>query len=111
MKLSGEEFLRVSQLKPEHFGTGGVPSIGVITTAPARRGHSVDGDFTLAPGRRDGDEAHARRLAEGVEGSGLDMRDEVVASLRERIEAGTYAVNGEQIAEMMIRRMMADRVR
>ena len=40
-----------------------------------------------------------------------DVREDVVASLRERIEAGTYSVSGEQIAEMMIRRMLADRVR
>ena len=40
-----------------------------------------------------------------------DVREDVVASLRERIEAGTYLVSGEQIAEMMIRRALADRVR
>jgi anti-sigma28 factor (negative regulator of flagellin synthesis) len=40
-----------------------------------------------------------------------DVREEIVASLRARIEAGTYFVSGDQIAEMMLRRLLADRVR
>ncbi len=40
-----------------------------------------------------------------------ETRDQIVASLRERIEAGTYYVSGTMIAEMMIRRLLADRVR
>ena len=40
-----------------------------------------------------------------------DTRDQIVASLKERIESGTYQVSGEQIAEMMVRRALADRMR
>jgi negative regulator of flagellin synthesis FlgM len=40
-----------------------------------------------------------------------DTRDQIVASLKERIESGTYHVSGEQIAEMMVRRALADRMR
>lgn len=40
-----------------------------------------------------------------------DVREGIVASLRERIESGTYFVNAETIAEMMIRRTVADRLR
>ncbi len=104
MKLSGEEFLRVSQLRPEHFATNVASAMGVITTAPARTGVSVRD--LVSPAH----EAEARRVAELVDAAD-DVREDVVASLRERIEAGTYKVSGEQIAEMLIRRMMADRVR
>lgn len=40
-----------------------------------------------------------------------DTREQIIASLKERIEAGTYQVSGEQIAEMMVRRALADRLR
>lgn len=40
-----------------------------------------------------------------------DVREQIVASLKERIESGTYQISGEQIAEMMIRRSLADRIR
>lgn len=40
-----------------------------------------------------------------------DTREQIVASLKERIESGSYHVTGEQIAEMMVRRALADRLR
>jgi anti-sigma28 factor (negative regulator of flagellin synthesis) len=40
-----------------------------------------------------------------------DVREGIVASLRERIESGTYFVDAETIAEMMIRRTVADQLR
>ncbi len=40
-----------------------------------------------------------------------DTRDQIVASLKERIESGAYHVSGVQIAEMMVRRALADRMR
>lgn len=52
----------------------------------------------------------ARRVAESLEAA-TDVREDIVASLQERIEAGTYQVSGEAIAEMMIRRSLADRIR
>jgi anti-sigma28 factor (negative regulator of flagellin synthesis) len=66
--------------------------------------------------------ANAYRSVPSVDKEGLDValsaiaqqsdvRDQVVASLRERIESGSYFVSGEQIAEMMIRRRIADQVR
>ena len=39
------------------------------------------------------------------------VRDDVVAELRARIEAGEYNPTGSEIAEAMIRRAIADRVR
>jgi len=40
-----------------------------------------------------------------------DVREEIVGELRQKIEKGEYKVSGEEIAEMMIRRLRADRVR
>lgn len=50
-------------------------------------------------------EAVAERLC-----AGDDVREELVLSLKERIDAGNYSVSGEEIAEMMVRRAMADRL-
>lgn len=38
-------------------------------------------------------------------------RDDYVAELKARIDAGTYHPTGEEIADAMIRRTIADRVR
>lgn len=38
-------------------------------------------------------------------------REEMVNDLRARIEAGTYQVTGPEIADAMIRRSIADRIR
>lgn len=40
-----------------------------------------------------------------------DTRDEIVEELRKRIEGGDYKVSGEDVAEMMMRRRAADRLR
>lgn len=40
-----------------------------------------------------------------------DVRESLVHDLRERIERGEYKVSAEEIAEMMLRRLAADRMR
>ena len=40
-----------------------------------------------------------------------DTRDELVEDLKRRIQNGEYDVSGEEIAEMMMRRLAADRIR
>lgn len=114
MKLSGEQVLRVAQLGPMVFAPGAgsssgsaavatLPSVGTIATAPARRPALPVGDsFPVSE--------EARRVA-GLAAEGEEVREQVVASLRAQIEAGDYFVTGEQIAEMMVRRFLADRVR
>jgi len=37
-----------------------------------------------------------------------DVREDLVASLRERIQNGTYLVDSKQVAEMILRRAAAD---
>ncbi len=38
-------------------------------------------------------------------------REEMIASLKARIEAGEYNPSGQEIADSMVRRMLADRIR
>jgi flagellar biosynthesis anti-sigma factor FlgM len=40
-----------------------------------------------------------------------DTREEIVQDLKKRIESGEYKVSGEEIADMMMRRRAADRIR
>lgn len=40
-----------------------------------------------------------------------DVREELVEALKARIESGDYQVSGEEIADLMIRRAYADRIR
>ncbi len=40
-----------------------------------------------------------------------ETRDEIVQELKERISKGEYNVSGEDIAEMMLRRRAADKIR
>ncbi|MDX1931509.1 MAG: flagellar biosynthesis anti-sigma factor FlgM [Capsulimonadales bacterium] len=101
MQLSRDEFLRISQLEPTRSVLTGI-AIGNIATAPVRRTGVAESISSV------GEEA--REIAERVEMQ-PDQREDIVASLRNRIEAGTYLVSGEQIAEMLVRRLMADRVR
>lgn len=41
----------------------------------------------------------------------MSDREEMIADLRARIQAGTYNPTGDEIADTMIRRAIADRVR
>ena len=47
----------------------------------------------------------ARKVAD------MPDRDEMVASIKARIEAGDYNVSGEDVADAMIRRAIADKVK
>ena len=40
-----------------------------------------------------------------------DTRDEIVEDLRRKIKSGEYKVSGQEVAEMMLRRRAADRIR
>ena len=40
-----------------------------------------------------------------------DVREDLVQELRERIQRGEYNISADEIAEMMLRRLAADRIR
>ena len=101
MRVSGEEYLRVSHLMQVGRRSGDITLKG-IATAPARGSSAERGEFS--PEARE-----VQRVVGSIE-KDPEIREDVVAGLRERIESGTYRVTGEQIAEMMLRRFLADHV-
>ncbi|MHB9035072.1 MAG: flagellar biosynthesis anti-sigma factor FlgM [Armatimonadota bacterium] len=40
-----------------------------------------------------------------------DTRDDIVNELKKRIEKGEYKIDGKEVADMMMRRLEADRIR
>ncbi len=54
---------------------------------------------------------HGMAVAELALAEVADIREEYVKDLKERIERGEYRVSGEEIAEMMLRRRAADKIR
>lgn len=106
MRVSGEEFLRLSQLRPGRAGAGVVAAgAGVLASAPLYSSVAAPAPMDLHLL----EEAH--HVADRLHEQGSDVREDVVASLRARVESGSYQVSGEQVAEMMIRRLIADRIR
>ena len=110
MMVSGAEYLKVSLLRPDRSAMqesgDSRPDLGNIGVARNNPLAGGQGEM-VSPAMVFTAEAH--RVADLVE-EVADVRDEIVESLRSRIESGSYKVSGEQIAEMMIRRMLADRV-
>lgn len=101
MRVSGQEYLRASQIRQVRR-VADVPEMDSITTASVRGSSAAQVDFS----------AMAKEIQQVVGSVAREpqIREEVVARLRERIESGTYQVSGEQIGEMMLRRFIADRV-
>jgi len=54
---------------------------------------------------------HGMAVAEEALKNIPDIREDIVEELKKRIENGEYKVSGEEIAEMMMRRRAADRIR
>ena len=105
MRVSGEECLRISQIRPTDRVVS-TASLGAVATASNHRGAVATAYKSEVAVRGEGLAAAVTAVVQAPE-----SRDQVVSSLRERIEAGAYVVSGEQIAEMMIRRLIADQIR
>ena len=105
MMLSGEECLRVSHLLSGRPVSRSV-SLSSIATAPAR---GIPAGVEMAARRRESsvESKEVQDVVQKISGE-PEVREDVVAQLRERIENGTYFVTGEQIGEMMLRRFIAD---
>ncbi len=54
---------------------------------------------------------HGMAVAEEALKNIPDIREDIVEELKKRIENGEYEVSGEEVAEMMMRRRAADRIR
>ncbi|MBC8065361.1 MAG: flagellar biosynthesis anti-sigma factor FlgM [Chlorobia bacterium] len=58
---------------------------------------------------READEKLAQQVTQDV--LAMSDREDMIADLKSRIEAGTYNPTGDDIADTMIRRSIADRIR
>lgn len=101
MQLSHEEYLRVSRMSQSLAEA--TPNVGRMATASTRRGNSAEENLIIGT-------PDVRRVTEALE-QAADVREDIVASLRARIESGEYQVSGEAVADMLVRRLLVDQVR
>lgn len=65
-------------------------------------------DYTIPASNREMN-AEAERIVKIVEAE-PDVREEIVASLRARIESGAYSIGSEMIAERMMERALGNQM-
>lgn len=132
MQMTGEDLVRASLFVEAHHGSDSAATVGApanINSGAADRAAwvrvSQNGRIATAPNTPRptsvpsiiGNEPISNETRSEIEHivheteSVSDVREGIVASLRERIESGTYFVDSETIAEMMIRRTVADQLR
>lgn len=102
MKISNTESLRAGQ---------------IATVTPAQR---VSAPEKTGPAGSTGTPAatlelspHAQTLAAAMQAvnAAPETRDDLVTKLRQQVSSGTYNVSGSDIADQMVRRAQADRIR
>jgi hypothetical protein len=102
MQLSREEYLRISQVRAD-FWNRQVAAASLFASSPLQYGELAENLFSTRA-------EEARHLANSLTETS-EIREDIVASLRSRIESGSYDVSGEAVAEMIFRRCIADQVR
>lgn len=104
MKISNLESLRASQTDAVARPTS------VTGTSPIPSGTSGQVGTPAAQVELSS-QAQALASAKAAVEAAPDTRDDLVAKLKAQIDGGTYQVSGNDIAEQMIRRAQADRIR
>ena len=103
MQISNNETLRANQI-------GAVtPATGVAGRAPAQT-PATEAAMPAAQVELSA-QAQALASAKAAVDAAPDTRDDLVAKLKSQVDAGTYTVSGKDIAEQMLRRAQADRLR
>ena len=102
MQLSDEEYVRVSH--------AWLTSHATVTTDFETFTHAQPIVRVIEPRSPKPDTEEMNRAIDAVNQQ-PDVRESIVASLRSQIEAGNYAVSGDQIAQMMVRRFVGDTLR
>ena len=103
MQISNIETLRANQ-------------IGAVTPAKGLTGHTptpTESAEAAAPAAQVelSSQAQALASAKAAVDAAPETRDALVAKLKSQVDAGTYKVSGKDIAEQMLRRARADRLR
>ena len=108
MKISNIESIRAGQIAP----VGTAPSVApAARSADAGSGAAPAATVELSPQAQalSAAKAEAARFAPAV-AAVPDTRDTLVTDLKARIDAGTYHVSGNDIADQIVRRAQADRL-
>jgi negative regulator of flagellin synthesis FlgM len=103
MKISMEEVGRALQIQSIIEAAGKRPDGNGGSTA-------VEGHAPASSVEVSGKAQEIQRVKKLVDNT-PDVREELVQSLKERIENGTYNVSGADIADLIVRRSFADRIR
>lgn len=100
MKISDLESLKAS-------ASMGTPEARILPTdrSKGRAGSRTGASRRLTPLEK------GMEVAEAALANVPDTRDEIVSELKERIQKGEYKVSGKEVAEMMLRRRAADKIR
>ncbi len=69
----------------------------------------IESEEGFEPSPRAGDEPLIKQLAQEI--MAMPDREDRVVELKARIDAGAYQVSGEEIADAIVRRAIADRVK
>jgi negative regulator of flagellin synthesis FlgM len=102
MKISVEEVSRLLASAPaERSAARASGRVAVSRLEESSRGHEAAHIEVSSTAQ---EVQQVRRIVNNLP----DVREERVAALKAQIESGTYNVSGEDIADLMIRRTLAD---
>jgi len=104
MKISNLESLRASQVDTVSRPAG-VSGASPVPAESAGRAATPAASVELSS------QAQAIASAKAAVEAAPDTRDDLVANLKAQIDGGTYQVSGRDVAEQMLRRAQADRIR
>ena len=104
MKISNLESLRASQTDAV-ARPAGVTGVSPLPTGAAGQAGAPAAQVELSS------QAQALASAKAAVEATPDTRDDLVAKLKAQIDGGTYQVSGADIADQMLRRAQADRIR
>jgi len=103
MRIQGDESVRASQLLPSSpvSGQGTAGQTGGTDSSDDSPAATVD--FSS--------QAQQIQNAKAAVNAVPDVREDLVASLKQRIDSGNYHVSASDIADMMLRRTSADHIK
>jgi negative regulator of flagellin synthesis FlgM len=102
MKIAQQEAVNAAQTSP-------VQSTGTVGSQPANPGTGQNANAD-SPAATVSFSPQAQEIAKykAAVNAAPDVREDLVSSLKSRIENGEYNVSGDEIADMMVRRYAAD---
>lgn len=101
MKISLEEVARIRQTQ----GVGRAHS-GSQQRVGRAAGPGIPAAATVELSEKAQEIQRVKKLVQAAP----DIREEMVQSIKSRIESGTYNVSGAEVADLMVRRALADTI-